>query len=71
MPYCSVVFPMFFIMAAASSPSRPEMTSFWVVLLMIFFVELYTMVSRRLSALEMEEFRVWANFRGSLICHKM
>lgn len=49
--------PNVFIMAAASSPSRPEMTSFWVVLLMIFFVELYTMVSRRLSALEMEEFR--------------
>ena len=21
--------------------------------------------------IEMEEFRVWANFRGSLICHKM
>ena len=53
---------MLAMMAADSSPSRPEITSSWVVLLMTFFVELYTMASSLPSALVMEEFKVWANF---------
>ena len=71
MPYCSREFPMLLRIAWDNAPFRPEITSSWVVLLMTFLVELYTMASRRLSAPEMEPFRVWANFTGSVMCQRI
>ena len=59
------------MIAAESAPLRPEMTSSCVVLLMTFFVELYTMASRRPSAAEIEQFKVCANLIGSVICQRM
>ena len=53
----------------ASSPSRPEMTSSWVRLLMTFFRELYTLELMRDSAFWVEPLKFWMNFVGSSIRH--
>ena len=54
---------------AASSPSRPEMTSSCFMELMTFFRLLYTTVSMRYSALARLPESVWMNLSGSEISH--
>ena len=67
MPYLSNVVPTFSMMRAASSPSRPDITSSCFIELITVLRLLYTTVSMRYSAFAMLPDSVWINFSGSVM----
>ena len=69
MPYPSRLSPSFSVSSLASSPSRPEITSSCVRLLITFFNALYTLELILDSAFCWDPLSFWINLTGSSIRH--